>query len=71
MKDSSKKTSIEFRYYHRIDTGKLLKRNMMTGNVEMWDIDYQYMSRGFMMTDNEPSDVPDVVWLLNVPEKYH
>lgn len=70
MGNYSKKTNIEFRYYYREQTGKLLKRNMLTGNVEMWDIDYQYMSRGFMMSDDEPSNVPDSTWMLHVPEKY-
>ncbi len=71
MSNNLEKKNIEFRYYYRQGTGKLLKRNMMTGNVEMWDIDYQYMSRGFMMSDDEPSDIPDSTWILNVPEKYH
>lgn len=70
MSNNLDETNTEYRYYIRRDTRKLLRRNMYTDNVMMWDIDYQYMSRGFMMPDNEPSNVPDVVWILNVPEKY-
>lgn len=70
MDNYSKKTNIEFRYYYRAESGKLLKRNMHSGNVQMWDIEYQYMGRSFLLQDNEPSNVPDSTWLLYVPEKY-